>query len=144
MKRYVMGFCFSPDLKKVAMVKKNRPRWQAGLWNGIGGHVEEDECAEAAMVREFEEETSVHEDSQGKWHLVSTIGNDDYQIEVFASASECVWDVTTVTDENIVRWDVVSLLQSTELTVYNVPWLMLMARERLQGRNQAYYYRIQH
>ena len=144
MKRYVMGFCFSTDLKKVALVKKNRPKWQAGLWNGIGGHVEDEEEATAAMQREFEEETGVAVEQQGPWRLVSTIGNDHYQIEVFASATDAVWDATTITDENIARWDVITLLESTDETVYNVPWLMLMARELLMGRDHSTHYRIQH
>lgn len=41
-------------------IKKNRPAWQAGRKNGVGGKVEEvDWCLEEAMRREFQEETGV-------------------------------------------------------------------------------------
>lgn len=34
---YVAGLAFSTDLQHVALIKKNRPDWQAGKFNGIGG-----------------------------------------------------------------------------------------------------------
>lgn len=54
-KRYVVGLAH--DGTRMAFVKKNRPEWQAGLLNGIGGKVEENEDYYTAMVREFYEET---------------------------------------------------------------------------------------
>jgi 8-oxo-dGTP pyrophosphatase MutT (NUDIX family) len=144
MTRYVMGFCFGIDMKEVVMIKKNRPTWQAGLWNGVGGHVEEGEDSGEAMKREFEQETGVAAARQGPWRLVSTIGNENYQVEVFASASNAIFEVSTITDEEVSLWSVSGLLESTEATVYNVPWLMLMAREMLQGRDHSAHYRIQH
>lgn len=42
------------------MIRKNRPEWQAGRLNGVGGKVETtDADGHAAMVREFTEETGV-------------------------------------------------------------------------------------
>jgi 8-oxo-dGTP diphosphatase len=61
MREWVVGFAMNEDeADLVALVKKNRPEWQAGLWNGIGGKVEPgDLTLEAAMRREFLEETGV-------------------------------------------------------------------------------------
>ena len=39
--RYVLGFLFNPQHTSVVLVKKNRPDWQRGFYNGVGGHVEE-------------------------------------------------------------------------------------------------------
>lgn len=58
MKDYVLGFAFDKR-GAVALICKNRPDWQAGKWNGIGGHVEKDEIPSAAMAREFMEETTM-------------------------------------------------------------------------------------
>ncbi len=58
--QYVVGFMFNDGPNSgelVALIKKNHPAWQAGRFNGIGGHVEQGESATEAMVREFEEET---------------------------------------------------------------------------------------
>ena len=56
---YVLGFLFSNDMKRVALIQKERPNWQKGRLNGIGGHIEENEMAIDAMSREFFEETGV-------------------------------------------------------------------------------------
>jgi 8-oxo-dGTP diphosphatase len=55
MKEYVAGFVFCNH--DVALVLKNKPNWQKGLWNGIGGKIEPGEFAKEAMIREFFEET---------------------------------------------------------------------------------------
>lgn len=55
--RYVLGFMFSGQ--SVALVKKAKPAWQEGKWNGIGGKIEPGENSIDAMVREFNEEARV-------------------------------------------------------------------------------------
>ncbi len=39
MERYVVGFCFNGDMSKVVLIQKNRPAWQVGKLNGVGGMV---------------------------------------------------------------------------------------------------------
>jgi 8-oxo-dGTP diphosphatase len=58
MKNYVVGLVHDGDY--MAFIKKNRPEWQAGLLNGIGGKVEENESFIEAMAREFYEETGTN------------------------------------------------------------------------------------
>lgn len=55
--RYVLGFVFNHDASKVLLIQKNRPAWQAGKFNGLGGKIEGQESPLLAMVREFREET---------------------------------------------------------------------------------------
>ena len=55
--RYVLGFVFSEACDRVLLMWKNRPAWQAGKLNGIGGKIEAGETAQHAMEREFTEET---------------------------------------------------------------------------------------
>ncbi len=57
---YVVGFIFSEDKKRVALIRKNRPAWQAGCLNGIGGKIDGEESPIHCMVRECEEETNAH------------------------------------------------------------------------------------
>ena len=60
MLNYVLGFAFSPDYSSVVLVKKERPDWMKGFWNGVGGQVEQgDKIYVNAMARLFQEETSV-------------------------------------------------------------------------------------
>jgi 8-oxo-dGTP diphosphatase len=59
MTNFVVGFAFSPNKEKVALIIKNRPSWQLGYLNGIGGKIEKGECPINGMVREFEEEACI-------------------------------------------------------------------------------------
>jgi len=75
MQSYVVGFLFDDfdeNDKLVTLIKKNRPSWQAGLWNGIGGKVEPGETNYQAMVREFAEETGV-QTYESDWQLYSVV-----------------------------------------------------------------------
>lgn len=57
---YVVGFAFSEERSRVVLIRKTKPKWQAGYLNGVGGKVEPtDSSAHAAMAREFHEETGV-------------------------------------------------------------------------------------
>jgi 8-oxo-dGTP diphosphatase len=57
MTNYVLGIVTTPDKKKVLLIHKNKPEWQNGKWNGIGGKIEGDETPHRAMDREWLEET---------------------------------------------------------------------------------------
>jgi len=95
MRRYVLGFMFSPDLWQVLLIRKEKPSWQAGLLNGIGGKIEPGEMPLAAMVREFREETGLDTDPCD-WHAFGRMGTIDG-----LSDSEARWDLSD--DEWIVH-----------------------------------------
>ena len=54
---YVAGFLFSEGLTTIALIEKQKPTWQKGKHNAIGGKIEPNETADEAMRREFREET---------------------------------------------------------------------------------------
>ncbi len=43
-KHYVVTFLFTPDLQKVWLIEKQKPEWQKGCLNGIGGKIEDYEA----------------------------------------------------------------------------------------------------
>ena len=53
--QYCLGFGYYNDC--VVLIKKERPKWQKGFLNGVGGKLEKNETALEAMIREFFEET---------------------------------------------------------------------------------------
>lgn len=57
MKHYVLAFIFDQERKNVLLIQKNKPRWQAGKWNGVGGKIKGGERAYEAVYREIQEET---------------------------------------------------------------------------------------
>lgn len=71
MTKYVLGFIFDSYAEKVLLIEKQRPNWQAGKLNGIGGKIESGEKSTAAMVREAFEECHLFS-KVGDWLSVAT------------------------------------------------------------------------
>jgi 8-oxo-dGTP diphosphatase len=85
---YCCGFLFSPSRQEVVLILKNRPAWQRGRLNGIGGHIEEDEDPSEAMQREFMEECNgvvIHED---RWHEFVHMVGPSYVVHFFKAFIE--------------------------------------------------------
>lgn len=107
--RYTVGFAFTEDKKNVALILKNRPKWQAGKLNGIGGHCEDDDQygkgspqGHTTQRREFREETGV-DIPEDKWQRYATLGGPDYVVDVFRCFDDAVRNVgKDLTDEGIV------------------------------------------
>lgn len=121
MTEYVAGFMFDAD--RVALVVKNRPEWQKGKMNGIGGHIESGETPEQAMSREFVEETGYWEIVD--WNKFAVLSGEHFRVHFFWSEGN--HDILkSPTDEKIVSVAV------RDVTVYNsipnLPWLIPMAR----------------
>jgi 8-oxo-dGTP pyrophosphatase MutT (NUDIX family) len=71
MQRYSAGLAFSKDGTCFALIRKNRPLWQAGFLNAIGGEIEPGELPLDAMMREFREEASL-QTRAGDWADLTT------------------------------------------------------------------------
>lgn len=56
---YVVGFAFDESKENVLLMRKNRPDWQKGYLNGLGGHIEINEYPLHAMRREAYEEAGI-------------------------------------------------------------------------------------
>lgn len=138
MTHYVLGFAFRHDnSKSVAMILKKKPDYQAGKYNGIGGHVEENETYHGAMVREFKEESGVEIKEWRYFGRISGYGaaQHRYVIHLFASSS---WEVdglkTTAPQEGEVKMIHLDDIHERKVPMmHNIPWLAQMAWESLQG-----------
>lgn len=58
----------------VLLVLKERPSWQKGRLNLVGGHVEPGETPLEAAVRELKEETGIEVDPRPKYGMISPMG----------------------------------------------------------------------
>lgn len=110
MKYYVLGFAFSEELHRVVLIKKNRPEWQAGLFNGVGGKVEPDEAFSNAMSREFEKEAGLKVEPIN-WIEFGYMEGEDFHIRAFCTVLSDleIAQVKTCTDE------LISVLSVTEV-----------------------------
>lgn len=131
MKEYVVGFAFDPTETFVALVLKNRPAWQAGRLNGVGGKLEKDEHSRTAMRREFREEAG---DADVSWALFAILeGVDDmarvqdpepFRVYFFRGIAE---HIETRTDEPVAWFNAFELPPGA---LPNLLWLIPMARDR--------------
>lgn len=55
---YVVGVVFD-NINRVLLINKNRPDWQRGYFNGLGGAINENETSKQAMHRECKEESGL-------------------------------------------------------------------------------------
>lgn len=117
MKNYVVGFMFN-NRGCVALIRKNRPEWQAGMLNGVGGHIEPYETAIQAMRREFNEEAGV----DVEWEYFCHIYGEEYNLYCFRSTQDCI--IQTLTDE-AVDWHPLKPLPFD--VIPNLNWLIPMA-----------------
>lgn len=123
--QYVAGLMFSEDRSKLAMVIKNRPAWQEGLFNAIGGKIEPGESAIHAMVREFEEETGVRT-TVGSWDHFITLSGAFGSVVFFRCNSNEVHGVKTMEDE------VIQLVDPRRLPsnmIGNLNWIIPLAMD---------------
>lgn len=139
--RYVLGFAFDQFMRRVLLIEKEKPAWQKGKLNGVGGTWEPEELAIHGMTREFFEETG-YETTPNQWVNIGYMEGADWYIEMFAALlnldaiqteefSKTAEQLRVVTIENTH----IESLQS--LYVENVPWLVSAARDMLQDNRPA-------
>lgn len=124
MMRAVCGFYFSEDREKVVLIHKNRPDWQAGLYNGVGGKIEDTEFAKDAMRREFLEETGVDVED---WEPFCVLDDQKHRFEVtyYRAFGSQIDACKTTTDEEVEVHQVAAVFSLP--VVHNLSWLVPMA-----------------
>lgn len=125
-KYYVCGFMFSEDKHQVILIRKNRPKWQEGKYNGVGGKIKPNEAMRTAMVREFHEEAGIETID---WRLFCALdGTYSNGIHWTVNFFITIGDLSQIeqkTDEEL--WNVsVDKLKEIDV-VNNLHWLIPMA-----------------
>jgi len=82
MNNYVVGFIFSRDKSNILLIRKERPSWQVGKFNGVGGKIEQGEMPDTAIKRECTEETGMVITS---WVYKGIISGPSYSVCVFTA-----------------------------------------------------------
>lgn len=133
MTEYVCGFMFSEDKENVLLIEKDRPDWQAGKLNGVGGKIEftspnfQQEGIESpsqAMTREFYEEVGIITETKD-WELFAISEGKDSRIYNFRAFSNKIFEKKQMESEypTIVPCEYIGF----QNTVPNVSFLVPMA-----------------
>jgi 8-oxo-dGTP pyrophosphatase MutT (NUDIX family) len=111
MREYVVSFLFQPDYKKVWLIQKEKPEWQKGYLNGIGGKVEPGESFKEAALRELKEEAGLELDLEysayDKFVNVGSMEGRDFKVGIFAGTTYKT--LKTMETEEVVLVDVSSI-----------------------------------
>lgn len=125
--QYVVGFMFRRNDTEVALIRKEKPEWQKGRLNGVGGKVEADETSLRAMEREFYEETGWQGDIQWNWFLNLVYPTAMIHFFVCSKGDDVV--LTNVTDEQVAWFNVDEALDLIGL-LPNLRWLIPLALDK--------------
>jgi 8-oxo-dGTP diphosphatase len=122
--RYVLALLFSADRRRVVLVEKTRPAWQAGRVNALGGKVREGEPVDAAARREVFEEAGV--DVAG-WEHVLVWRDAQYIMHVMRAFDDAALCAVTAEDQRVFLADVDALPATV---IDNLRWLVPLALDR--------------
>lgn len=131
-KYYVAGFMFSPDLENVVLIEKEKPEWQKGRYNAIGGKIEKGETPLQAMVREFEEEAFI-QTKQSDWKNLCLIGDDKYEVYFFYCTFDRWRDYLTREDEEIFHVLIMDLHSISHKLIDNLNWLIPLCIDKAKN-----------
>lgn len=128
---YVLGFRFDYAKLRVALIRKNKPAWQAGLLNGIGGKHEDGESYHAAMVREFKEEAGVDEI---QWSHFHTMRGKDWMVVCFAGLG----DLSKLVSMEAEKVEIHAVAAVGRGCVENLAWLIPLAIDHLEDKRPLF------
>ena len=133
---FVVGFAFAQESGEVLLIEKQKS-WCRGLWNGVGGSIEEIDSkhppftiAHYAMAREFEEETSLRTEA-GQWERFAMLNEPHAVVEFFRMFIDRKFlsYARKTTDENVLLLH--KNYASTHVNLMpNLAWLIPMAWQR--------------
>jgi len=129
MQEYVLGFLFNKQGNMVWLIRKNKPQWQAGKLNGIGGKVEENEKPHVAMRREFKEEAGLDIED---WKFYGTMNDKDHTFIVYCYYAYSDEMATTMTEESVGVYSSEFLPLNV---IPNLRWLIPMALSFKDDKN---------
>ncbi|MFS0821835.1 NUDIX hydrolase [Bacillus sp. 1P02SD] len=64
---YSYTICFIKQGNKILLLNRESPEWM-GIWNGVGGKLEESETPLECVLREISEETGIEMKPENVWH----------------------------------------------------------------------------
>lgn len=119
--------CLSRDPERVVLMEKRRPVWMRDLLNGPGGAVEDGESDEAALVREFREETGAETDPSD-WQVRLVLVSSWVRVAVGVTFREV--SVRTTTDEPVYWCEVHPDAGLVRRWVSNLRWIVPLVLDR--------------
>ena len=121
---YVLALLFTPDRRRVVLMRKTRPAWQAGRVNALGGKLAVGETAAAAARREAREEAGV---DVAEWEEFLVWRDPVYVMHAVRAFDPAAESARTAEDQDVFLADVDQLPAGV---IENLRWLIPLALDR--------------
>lgn len=129
---YTVGFIFTPSFDHVLLMHKNRPAWQVGKLNGIGGKFEQGETPDTCVAREVAEESGLAIPASN-WKYIAREIFEENTVHFLATVySGQMDDAKTLTDEPV-EW--IAMEKLPPEVIQNLPYLLLLSKDMLQRKH---------
>ena len=89
----IVTLCFVKKDNKILMINRNKPPFM-GMWNALGGHLEDNETPKECAIREIYEESNVKVDN-AELISISTWNYDYDEIYVYVSNLSDDFDISS-------------------------------------------------
>lgn len=123
---YVLALLFTTDGKRVALMRRTRPAWQAGRINALGGKLGAQESARDGASREVREEAGV-EIPADAWEEMLIWDDPMYRLHVVRAFDDGAEAVRTMEDQEVFLADSARLPAEV---IDNLRWLVPLALDR--------------
>lgn len=123
---YVLALLFTPDGRRVVLMRRTRPAWQAGRVNALGGKLLPGESTAAAASREVYEEAGVRVPAEA-WRELVVWRDPVYRMHVLSAFHDAAERARTAEDQEVFLATVRDLPQES---ILNLRWLIPLALDR--------------
>lgn len=132
MKAFSVGFIFNKDLKKVLLMHKTKPEFQAGKLNGLGGKIEGNETSVENFVREIKEEANLDLEKE-KCIYIGKMQGRDWWCDTFGYIYD--GDINDAKSMEIEQIEWFDLKHLPENLLENVGWLIEITLDKIKHKN---------
>lgn len=133
MKNYVL--CFAKTVyDSILLIEKQRPDWQKGRFNLVGGKIEEGETPKQAAIREFSEEAKIFNTNPIEAGLITGSWGNVYCFAIPIRKNEIVFnDYPMISDGEKVFWETWDKVKNNPRLIPNLKVIIPLCINEMYG-----------